>query len=230
MKAERSGAAGPLFLAPLRVEAFAVRRGAHGSSIERMGMGPVRATATRVRLEAAAERRRPIVLIGFGGALGRELRPGHVVVASSVVSMPLADNAAGVSQAPALVPRPPDAVPLPVLPDIVALLRGAGLVVHEGPIVSAPAIVRDDAERKRAAASGAIAVDMESYWCAPLASARPFAVVRVIVDVPGHDVRSPATLGAGLRAYRSLVTAARALGSWSPVSLKDNPLQEVGDL
>src|SRR4029078_12752896 len=70
--------------------------------------------------------------------------------------------------------------------DLVAsMLRRAGLPVHTGPIVSTPRIARG-AERSRLAASGAIAVDMESAWLARGCAGRPWAVVR-----PGPDTHAP---------------------------------------
>ena len=57
------------------------------------------------------------------------------------------------------------------------MLRRAGLRVHIGPIVSGPRIVFGP-ERERLAATGAVAVDMESAWLArgvPAARGRPCA-------------------------------------------------------
>lgn len=204
---------GPVILAPLRIEALAARRGAGGLAVERIGMGPVRATAARARLDRSLAPGRPVVLLGVAGGLIAGIRPGEVVVASSLGSTTGADT-----------------VPVDAGEQVASLLAQAGLVVHHAPIVSSPAIVSGEAARHEASVRGFVAVDMESYWCEPLARSRPFAVVRVVLDVPGRDLRSLATLGAGLRAYRSLARAARALRRWSPLGVNGSTLLEVGDL
>jgi 4-hydroxy-3-methylbut-2-enyl diphosphate reductase len=214
-KAPRHGSArqGPVFLAPLRIEAIAARRGATGALVERIGMGPVRATAARSRLERSLAPGRPAILIGVAGALAAGLVPGEVVVASSL----LASSAS-------------ETVELAHSGEIAAILEQAGLRVRLAPVVSSPAIVSGAAARAELALLGALAVDMESYWCGPLVKSRPFAVVRVVVDIPGRELWSPSTAGAGLRAYRSIVKSARALERWAPVSVNGSPLLEVGDL
>ena len=202
----------PVFLAPLRIEARAARRGAGATAVERIGMGPARATAARARLEMSLARGRPVVLIGLAGALVAGVRPGDVVVASSLSTTGTGPVALSAGE------------------EVAALLEASGLTVHHRPVVSSPVIVSGDAARQAAAAGGAAAVDMESYWCEPLARSRPFAVVRVIVDVPGRELWSPSTLRVGIRAYRSMVVAARALRQWSPVSVDGSAFLEVGDL
>ncbi|MCU1493052.1 MAG: hpnH [Acidimicrobiaceae bacterium] len=205
--------AAPVFLAPLRIEAFAIRRGAGSAPVERIGMGPGRATAARARLEHSLAPGRAVVLLGVAGALVVGLEPGEVVVASSLHSTTSSEP-----------------VHLDAGEEVAEILERAGLAVHHAPVVSSPAVVSGDVARRAATAGGAVAVDMESYWCAPLARRRPFVVVRVVVDVPGRDLWSLATPGAATRAYRSLVRSARALRHWSPVSVNGSPLLEVGDL
>lgn len=201
-----------VILAPLRFEAFAARRGAPGATVERIGMGPGRATAARARLDRALETGRPVVLLGLGGGLVPEVRPGHVVVASALGTTNGAER---------LALRGSD--------QVADLLERCGLTVHLAPVVSSPAILHGAKARHEVAASGFAAVDMESYWCEPLARSRPFAVVRVALDVAGRTVGSTAMLTAGPRAYRSLVTAARALTRWSPQDLDRSSLLEVGE-
>lgn len=197
---------GPLFLAPLRTEALAVRRGVKGGEVVRIGMGPVRATAARTRL-ARVPAGRPILLLGFAGGLDPDLKAGDLVVASSCVST---DDESPVLLADA--------------PVVARLLAQAVLpfAVHLGPLLSTPRVLRGAEERAEAAGRGVLAVDMESRWCAPLARDHPFAVVRAVVDVPGHEVLSPATPAATLKAVRSLRAAAAALRGWSPIKLDDD--------
>ncbi|MDA8292358.1 MAG: hypothetical protein M0Z33_11880 [Actinomycetota bacterium] len=213
MSADAGGRPGPVFLAPLRVEASAARLGAGSAGVERIGMGPARATAARARLERALPAGCPVVVIGLAGALVDGLAPGDVVVARSL-SATTADQR----------------VDLVHGGEVARILSTAGLRVHHEPVVSSPSIVSGDASRRAAAAGGAVAVDMESFWCEPLARSRPFAVVRVVIDVPGRELWSPWTVRSGARAYRSMVSAARALRRWSPVSVDGSALQEVGDL
>jgi 4-hydroxy-3-methylbut-2-enyl diphosphate reductase len=72
------------------------------------------------------------------------------------------------------------------------------------------------AERGELRRAGAIAVDMESAWLAEGASDRPFAVVRVVVDTPGRELRRPlATARGGVRALRTLRRAMPALRRWA---------------
>ncbi|MCU1491161.1 MAG: hpnH, partial [Acidimicrobiaceae bacterium] len=112
---------------------------------------------------------------------------------------------------------------------VAELLESAGLRVRIGTIVSAPAIVSGAPARAHAARAGALAVDMESLWCAPLARRHPFAVVRTVLDVPGRELRSFATPLAARKAFRSLVVASRALAHWTPEAVYEHPLEEVGE-
>ncbi len=203
---------GPVFLAPLRLEARAARRGAAHERVERIGMGPARASVARARLDRSLPKGLPVVLLGLAGALVEGVDPGDIVVAST---LELAHGSQPVS--------------LAYGPDATAVLEGAGLTVRCAPVVSSPSLVSGTDARGELAASGAVAVDMESYWCAPLARARPFAVVRVVLDVPGRDLWSPATAFTSARAYRSLVRCARALRHWTPVSVDGSTFLEVGD-
>lgn len=204
--AARPAAMDPLFLAPLRTEALAVRRGARGGEVVRIGMGPVRATVARTRLAKVAPGR-PILLLGFAGGIAPELKAGDIVVASTVASPD--------DEAPSVLPDAPGVARLLVQ----AVLPAA---VHLGPVLSTPRVMKGAEERAEAAMRGVLAVDMESRWCAPLSRDHPFAVVRAVVDVPGHEVLSPATPGATLKAVRSLRAAAAALRSWSPINLDDD--------
>ncbi len=210
MSALRASVA-PLFLAPLRTEALAVRRGARGGEVIRIGMGPVRATAARTRLERSSGEF-PIVLLGFAGALSASLRAGDLVVASACLS---SDG--------------DDPVLLPDAPSVAKLLGSATLpgAIHLGPVLSTPRVLRGAKARADAGARGAIAVDMESRWCAPLSRTHPFVVVRAVVDVPGHDVVSMATPMATWKAVRSLAAATSVLRNWSPIALDDDC--KVGD-
>jgi 4-hydroxy-3-methylbut-2-en-1-yl diphosphate reductase len=178
-----------LVLTPLRIEAFAARR----SQPLRTGMG-----VERARAAAAVAARRParaVAVLGFCGALTDDLEPGSVVVADE-----LRGNGAPLKCQP--------------LKQLVKELVQSGLAVREGPIVSVPTLSRG-AERARLAEDGSIAVDMESAWLAPAAAGRPFAAVRAVVDTPSRELVRFSTIPNGVRAYRALGRAARALENWT---------------
>ncbi len=142
--------AGPrlVVLTPLGIEATAVRRSAPGARVLVTGMGPRRVGAWRGLHPRGLGGAGAVAVMGFGGAVQDGLRPGDLVVATEV--------------------RCPDGTvtPLPCAPLVAGALRRAGLVAHLGPIASRRHLVRG-AERRRLAATGALAVDMESGWLVP---------------------------------------------------------------
>jgi 4-hydroxy-3-methylbut-2-enyl diphosphate reductase len=179
---------------PLRFEARAVRRGAPAARVVRTGVGRRRARRAAGRIGHTPGN--VVAITGFAGALSPDLEPGDVVVATEVrgADEPVQCGAAEL---------------------VASMLRRAGLRVHTGPIVSVPRLVVG-AERARLAATGALAVDMESAWLARGCAGRPWAVVRTVLDTPDHDLHRPLATAAGaLRAYRSLARAAAVLGQWS---------------
>lgn len=202
----------PRLLVPLALEAIPIRRGAPGLVIERIGMGRERAQHSTKRILDAKHLPHPIVLLGVAGGLLEGDRPGDVVVATGLCTI---DGETEISL------READAV--------ADLLSRGRMTVRRGTIVSTSAIIHGETNRRHAGRRGAVAVDMESYWCAPLAVSHPFVVVRVLLDVPGVELRSPAVVSAAREAYRSLRTVARTLVQWSPVSVDEYPLSEVGE-
>jgi len=130
--------------APLGVEARALRRGLAAShdraEVIRTGYGPVRAAAAASRIAASA----PDMLAvgGVGGALTSDLNVGDLVVASEVT-----DGVTTVTCASA--------------PLLAGELRRAGLEARTGPIATTRHLVRAG-EHAELAATGAVAVDMES--------------------------------------------------------------------
>jgi 4-hydroxy-3-methylbut-2-enyl diphosphate reductase len=190
-------------LAPLAIEAGALRRGLPGAWIVRTGGGRRRAEAAKRAMAAgnlAGDRDGPVAVAGVCGALDPSLRPGDLVVATEV--------------------RGPDGevVPCPSGGLVAAALGRAGLPVRLGPIVSSPALVTGPA-RTRLHATGALAVDLESAWLAAgvaeARSERPLAVVRAVADTPGRELRRPWTVVTGWRACRSLTRAGDALAAWA---------------
>jgi 4-hydroxy-3-methylbut-2-enyl diphosphate reductase LytB-like protein/phosphorylase superfamily protein len=135
----------------------------------------------------------PGLVAGVAGSLSVDVRPGDVVVASEVRG-------------------PGIPVPVPSAPMLAGALRRLGLRVHVGPIVSMTRPV-DGAARRELAATGALAVDMESAFLAPATG--PFAVVRTIVDTPDHPLWRLGTVVRGITALRTLRRAAPAIAQWT---------------
>jgi 4-hydroxy-3-methylbut-2-enyl diphosphate reductase len=164
-------------------------------------MGPVRSTRAVPSLLA----RRPAVfaVAGVAGALTDALTPGDIVVASEIRSAGGAEP-----------------VPTTDASGLAGLLRSAGLSVQIGPIVSADHLVRGQ-ERAELAASGALAVDMESAELVGAADGVPFAVLRVVVDTPARPLFHPATPIGGLSALRTLAKVGSALCDWASMTVPE---------
>ncbi len=181
-----------LVCAPLVVEQLALGTSA-SVRVVRTGMGPER--SRRAARALAGEPARAVIVAGFGGALDPSLEPGDVVVADAV-SGP--EGRARCDSA-----------------SLAGALRAAGLRVVVGTIACRDHLIFGE-ERRALFAEGACVVDMESAWLAAAATARPFSVVRAVVDTPGHELtRVLGTLRAGARGYRSLVRVGRVLARWT---------------
>jgi 4-hydroxy-3-methylbut-2-en-1-yl diphosphate reductase len=178
-------------LAPLSVEARAVRAGAAWADVQRIGMGPRRAArGARLAMEG------PVLIAGFCGALDPDLEPGDVVLASEL--------------------RGPTGTTTCTDPAILAgVLRRGGLRVRVGPIASSQRLVVR--ERRRALQrTGALAVDMESAWLAAGAQARPLVTLRVVLDTHRQELHRPLRTVAGAAvAYRALRRASALVWYWA---------------
>jgi 4-hydroxy-3-methylbut-2-en-1-yl diphosphate reductase len=172
-----------------------------GAAIERCGMGPQRVEQWLSRLpalEAGA-----VVVAGVAGGLDPSLRAGDVVVASEV-----RDGKGRI----ALRGSAP----------LAAELRRMGLRVRCGPIVSSDHIVNSSDARERLAATGALAVDMESAAVVRALDERaekvPVAVVRVIVDTAYTPITRLRTVPAGAKALWVLRRIGAALPRWAALA------------
>jgi 4-hydroxy-3-methylbut-2-en-1-yl diphosphate reductase len=196
----------PTIYAPLRIEARALRRGLRASSgadgggnghapvqVLTTGYGPARAAAAAARI--ARSDAGMLAVGGVGGALTDDLALGDLVVASEVTD--------GVTT-----------VSCPSAPLLAGELRRAGLRVRIGRIATVDHVVRGGGHAALAA-TGAIAVDMESAPLLSGAAGRPAIVVRAISDTPAHPVVSPRIVSGGIAALRSLRLAAPALARWA---------------
>ncbi|GAA1017472.1 lipoprotein [Acrocarpospora pleiomorpha] len=183
---------GLLVCAALGIEAWAVRRGLSPDvRVLRTGPGPRRAG----RAAATLPPYDALAVVGFGGALDASLRPGEVFVADEV-------RFAG------------RVVPCPSAARLAAELARAGLPVRTGTLLTSGHVVVG-AERRRLAAGGAHAVDMETGPLAAAASGHPLAAVRVIVDTPRASLFSPAMPCRVNLARRALHRIGPALLRWA---------------
>jgi 4-hydroxy-3-methylbut-2-en-1-yl diphosphate reductase len=165
--------------APLAVERRALTVAGSSLRVVRTGLGAC----------GRAPEGDALIVAGVGGGLGPGQRAGDLVVATEVRG-------------------PQGTVPVPSAPLLAGALRRLGLTVHLGPLHTADRIVRG-AQRAELAATGAIAVDMET---AHLLDGRPFVAVRAIVDTADGGLLSPAR---GIAALRSLRRAVPALEAWA---------------
>ncbi len=189
-----------LIAAPLRLEALLIRSAARGARVRTTGMGPRRSRAAAGTL--LAEPGHALLVVGFCGGLDEHSRPGEVVVAEGV----LAATDEGHSE---------QEIACRGAPELAAILAGSGLVVRSGRVVCVSRLALGE-RRAELRASGAIAVDMESVWLAPGAGERPFAVVRVVLDSPRHELLRPQAAAGAMRAARALRKVATALQGWAP--------------
>jgi len=195
-----------LILAPLRIEARALRRGVRSAAVVRTGMGPEAAARSGRRVVALAGGG-PVAVAGFCGGLRPNIRTGDVIVASEVRG-------------------PGGVVSLPSAPAVAEALRSAGLTVHVGPMASSDRVAFGS-RRAGAAADGSIGVDMESFWlledyagfqvqdgahALPLGAA---AVVRAVSDTAGGRFFGGMLPAGWLGAYRSLARVGAALEVWA---------------
>jgi 4-hydroxy-3-methylbut-2-enyl diphosphate reductase len=182
---------GGILCTPLWVEWLAVRAGTRWPRAVHTGMG---ARGTR-RHQSRITGDGPMAVLGVAGGLAADVRPGDVVVASEV-------RGSGAT------------VQCPSAPLLAGALRRAGLRTHVGPIVTT-AHLGSAQESHALAATGAIAVDMESADLAALAAGRPLAVVRVITDTPDAPLRHLGIVPRGINALRVLKQVAPVVARWA---------------
>jgi 4-hydroxy-3-methylbut-2-enyl diphosphate reductase len=180
-------------LAPLSIEALALRCGLREARVIRTGAGPRRSQSAARRLAGSPDS--ALAVAGVCGGVDSELQPGDVIVASEL------QGGKGTQKL-----TDPEA--------LVDAIRALGTDARLGPIRSEDHIVRG-AERERLFESGAIAVDMESRWLAEAAGDRPFAVVRVVIDTPHRKLLRLGAIPDSLRALATLRRIAPALEAWS---------------
>lgn len=195
--------------APLRIEQWAAQRGlpSDAARVIRVGMGPARAGEGLHRAVGNG----PIAIVGVAGGLTREVRSGHVVVATSVATDD--DQHHDCDESTALA----------------ELLRDIGLTVHLGRIVSTPHLVTGATRGELAAGYDAIATDMESgYLAAAIGPSRPVAVVRVVVDTVDQPLVRPDTVVRVVRGLANLSRAVAVLPKWAALVTEGTPTEGTG--
>jgi 4-hydroxy-3-methylbut-2-enyl diphosphate reductase len=133
-----------------------------------------------------------VALVGVAGGLAPELVPGDLVIASELRNT---ESTASIN--------------LPAAALLAAEFRRDHLAVHTGPLVTSPRYV-SSGERVGLAASGALAVDMESAWVMDYLPRNPLVVVRSISDT---STRGP--MRGGIRALGSLSSVRGPLQRWA---------------
>ena len=180
-------------LAPLSIEAHAVRAGAPWADVRRTGMGPQRAARSA---ETVGVSEGPVLIAGFGGALQTDLEPGDIVLASELRG-------------------PTGTTPCPDPTVLAGVLRRGGLRVRVGPIASSQRLVVRE-RRRMLQQTGALAVDMESAWLAPAARGHPLVTLRVVLDTHRDELHNPLrTLTGAAIAYRTLRRASALAKDWA---------------
>lgn len=189
-----------LVVTALRSEQAAFAGRLAGAQVARCGMG---SESSRAWLSgpAADIKADAVAVAGVAGGLDPALRPGDVVVATEVRG----DRGRTVLRA---------AAPL------TAALRRLGFRVRTGPMITTDRVIHGRAERERLAATGAVAIDMESADVAGHFAHQglPVAVVRVIVDTAASPLLRPRTVVAGARALWTLRRLAPALQEWAQLA------------
>ena len=189
-----------LLLAPLRIEARAIRRGLRdvpgppavtrtgpAPAVLRTGWGTTRAAQQAGRL--SHDPFGQMMIMGVGGGLSTDLSPGDLVVGTEAGAVTCASA-----------------------PILVGELRRAGLPARAGRIATVDHLVRR-AERAKLAAEGWLLADMESAPLAAAADGRPVAVIRAVSDTPHHPLAG--IVSGGLAALRSLRAAAPVAERWA---------------
>jgi 4-hydroxy-3-methylbut-2-enyl diphosphate reductase len=187
--------------APLAIEQLLIRSGARGAHVRKTGMGPEKSLAAVAAL--VDEPAEALLVLGFCGGLDDESRPGEVIVADEV----LATDDEGHDFVRASCDGSQQ---------LTDALGASGLSIRRGPIVGVGKIATGE-RRAQLRAAGALAVDMESAWLAAGAAGRPFAVVRVVLDSPSHELFRVQALGGALAAAQALrKVSAIAVQDWDP--------------
>jgi nucleoside phosphorylase len=164
------------------VDAFTVwtsTMGQHEMWLVKTGIGQARAAAAAAAVERAGAFGY-FLSTGCAGALAPDLVPGDVTVATAVIGSPSGtrfDTHAELSR------------------QVCAAADRAALRAMLGPLLSSTALLATAAAKQEAAATGAVAVEMEGAAIGACAqrAAIPFAAVRVILDTASTELHGSGT-------------------------------------
>jgi adenosylhomocysteine nucleosidase len=165
-----------------------------GPAVQVVAGGGDRTRLERV-LEEAAGRASAVISMGLCGALADRLRPGDWVVATRIAST-AEQFEADTGWATSLAQRLPGA--------------------RRGPVLGSEVMIADaTAKRAARAATGAIAVDMESHIAAAVAARRglPFASARVVSDAADRSLPMAAQAGMAADGSMDIWAVLRALAA-----------------
>lgn len=183
-----------LIAAPMAVEALALRAGLRrvpqAPRVVRTGAG---VRPHRALLLAGAD---AVLIAGVCGAVADGMRAGDLVVPSEVRTVD--GRSLRCAGAPLLA----------------AALRRSGFTVHEGPLASVGRLVHRAADRAALAATGAVAVDLETASLLESAAPAATAVVRAVVDAPDRPLVRAGTAVRGTTALIALARSAPVLERW----------------
>ncbi len=186
----------------LKSEAATVEKAAGGLNFC-VGVSGARAAEARAIARRFADQGASALLsVGVSGGLDTKLRPGDVVIGDQVIS-DIARPSGGRSRAANSC--------------LLGLAQEAAVNAICGPVYGSDAIVQTTEEKARLhAATGALAVDMESHAVAEIAAERdlPFLAIRAIAD-PAERALPPPAMDAvapdgSTRVVATLVKAALA--------------------
>ncbi|MGH3731835.1 MAG: 4-hydroxy-3-methylbut-2-enyl diphosphate reductase [Acidimicrobiales bacterium] len=157
-----------------------------------IGAGRDRARKSGAKLAARLNEQTAVALVGVAGGLAPELTPGDVIIASELRSTESSTSRN-----------------LPGSSLLSGEFRRARFSVYHGPLVTSPKYISAE-DRAELAASGALAVDMESSWVMDYLPNNPLAVVRAI-----SDTSSRGPVRGGLRALGALAQTRAPLERWA---------------
>ncbi len=191
-----------LLAAPMRIEAALISSAGRRARVRKTGMGPRRSKLAAGELARVGVGASAMLVLGFCGGLDAGSVPGEVIVAEAVYAAQDEGHAE-------------ERVQCDLAHQLVHRLTGRGLKVRVGEVVCVSRLALGE-RRAQLHAGGAIAVDMESVWLAAGAGARPFGVVRVVLDSPEHELMRLRAAAGALRAAIALRRVAGALHEWAP--------------
>lgn len=212
-----------VFLAPLSIEAMAIRRS--GALVEKTGMGKEKALKFAEYYSEKVSPSSNLVVLGIAGGCDAKLQPGDILIANAIYK--IQENG---SIDEASTKNSIELQESGVLSQLIQHTRlkkdPLGAVrynLYNVAIGCSEVIVKREA-RQNAFSDNIPAVEMESFWLAPklINRVRTFHVIRVVLDTPTSELFSPATLTKLKIALKQLRQVAEILQSIKNIQNLDN--------